>query len=1157
MKSRILIIFFLFFIGNITGKTTNKEPNREIFAFEKNNGQLINLNNDSVNTEIQYFARLKNSKIFLTKNGYIHQFERTFTKNPNFNNLCKTQKEDNYLETYSVEYSFNGTNPNIVVKAEKKSEYQNHYLGKTDIISSFYEKITYVNAYNNIDWIIYFIEGEIKYDFIIKPGGNVDDIEIKIRNSKGISINPKGDLIVSTPLGNIIDKAPISFQKQECITTQYQIFDSIVKFKVSNYNKSDTLTIDPFRVWSMYVYGSNTSASEDLHSSVRDSKNNIYLVGGTYSSAGIATINSLIQTFKGKRDGMVLKFDNSGNKIWGTYIGGTKDDIVREIIIDAYENIIISGITESSDLESYMRYGHQKKIGGGQDFFIFSLDKNDNSVNWGTYYGGTNDEYFGGLTIDKSNNILLTGNTWSTNNISTPGTYQTQKNSIGYHDAFIAKFDNSGIRKWATYFGGDGEDYGGGITTDNNKNIFISGTTGSSKYIAYNSKYKQTISGSSDIFLSKFDSSGNIKWATYIGGDSIENSPKIKSFNDAIYVTAVTNSLNGITTSSSYQINNGGKYDAFVMKLDNSGKYLWSSYLGGKEIEYCWDLDIDSNGNCYVVGVTESTTGISYANVDYPKKINTNWPSGYLISIDSLGQKNYGTYYGGDYGANINSVYFKLEQLDLCGHTRSCNNISTTNNCNKSGYNGFFVLLKANIKRYDTLRVQCCEPYIWNINKTKYTISGTYTCKTQKKNIYGGDSIIVLILKIFNPIIISNTLSRNVSCFSKKDGQISNQITGGNGQYKFQWNDPQKQNTQNAYNLDTGTFKLFVSDNVGCRDSIIKKITQPSKIITEIIRIDSSSCFQKSNGNIYTQTHGGSGYYQYSWSDAKQQKTKNCINVLAGKYILTIFDSLNNSCFDTISANVAEPTKLSINIVSVDSVSCHGYSDGRITITANGGQNGYEYYWNTSPIQITNYAANLKAGNYIINVTDFKKCSVNKSITVYEPEKIIARISKPDVIIDELENSINCTVTPPDNYNFNWGPKSLFNSTNQKQQIVYLKQNDTISVIVTSSKGCKGSDTAIIKSTKSIFQVIPTAFSPNDDQLNETFGVPNNMFLEKLRVYNKTGTIMFESSNNIQRWDGKSNNQYCESAFYLYELSVRGLNCTTTKTIKGTIFLRK
>jgi hypothetical protein len=204
------------------------------------------------------------------------------------------------------------------------------------------------------------------------------------------------------------------------------------------------------------------------------------------------------------------------------------------------------------------------------DAFLVKFDANGVRL-WGTYYGGGGGDNGKACAVDANNNVYLAGVTGSTNNISTPGSFQS--NLAGF-DSYLAKFNANGQRIWATYYGGSGTSTDGvSCATDAAGNVFLAGSsTGSMSTVHATSASHQTIMASStdDAFLAKFDATGVRIGGTYYGG----------TLSDVGYCCATDGAGNaylaGITlgggnvlgSAGSHQPTFGGIADAYLAKFE-------------------------------------------------------------------------------------------------------------------------------------------------------------------------------------------------------------------------------------------------------------------------------------------------------------------------------------------------------------------------------------------------------------------------------------------------------------------------------------------------------------------------------------------------------------------------------------------------------------
>ena len=265
---------------------------------------------------------------------------------------------------------------------------------------------------------------------------------------------------------------------------------------------------------------------------------------------------------------------------------------------------------------------------------------------WGTYYGGTGNEVVLSMCTDSQGNLIMAGETSSTENIATPGAYQ--ETMAGEGDAFLAKFDPDGNRLWGTYFGGLQQDVGWCCRTDSLGNIYLSGHTLSNSGIATTGAHQTALRGERDAFLVKFSPAGTRIWATYFGGDDQEAGYGCEAEpGGTVYLTGYTNSATYIATSGSHQPAQGGDNDGFLAKFTPTGQQIWGTYYGGILNDAGSACRIDSAGNIYLFGASNSTSAISTAGSHQP--FNGGDFDAFLVRFDTGGQRFWGTYMGGIY----------------------------------------------------------------------------------------------------------------------------------------------------------------------------------------------------------------------------------------------------------------------------------------------------------------------------------------------------------------------------------------------------------------------------------------------------------------------------------------------------------------------------
>jgi len=317
------------------------------------------------------------------------------------------------------------------------------------------------------------------------------------------------------------------------------------------------------RTWSTFFGGSGKEAGNAVYC---DPAGNVILAGSTQSAAGIATAGSYQTAINGLTNGFVAKFSPRGAMQWATYYGGSAEDEIYALAIDAAGNIIVAGQASSAgDIATLGTY--QVSLSGVNDAFVASFAA-AGTLNWGSYFGGPGSEQGNGVTVDASGNVYLVGNTNSTTNVASAKAYQTTFGG-GPQDGFLASFTNTGGINWATYYGGNSVDYGQCVTVDIFGNIIMGGATFSTTGIATTYGYQTTLGGDYDAFYAKFNVYGQNINGSYFGntlyeyGNGITTNPSSN-----VFLGGYTSSTTGIATAGAPQTTyGGGIYDGFVAEF--------------------------------------------------------------------------------------------------------------------------------------------------------------------------------------------------------------------------------------------------------------------------------------------------------------------------------------------------------------------------------------------------------------------------------------------------------------------------------------------------------------------------------------------------------------------------------------------------------------
>jgi gliding motility-associated-like protein len=437
--------------------------------------------------------------------------------------------------------------------------------------------------------------------------------------------------------------------------------------------------------------------------------------------------------------------------------------------------------------------------------------------------------------------------------------------------------------------------------------------------------------------------------------------------------------------------------------------------------------------------------------------------------------------------------------------------------------------------------------YLWN-DAAKQTTSkasnlkkGTY--KVLVQDIYGCSDSVTASVQEPAKVSISISAIDSVNCYLGADGSVTTAISGGSNGYKYLWNDAAKQTTSKASNLKKGTYKVVVRDLYGCSDSATASVQEPAKVSVSISAIDSVNCYLGADGSVTTAISGGSKGYKYLWNDAAKQTTSQASNLKKGTYKVVVRDIYG--CSDSATASVQEPAKVSINVVRIDSVQCYGYQDARVYTSTQGGTKPYSWLWNDLQRQTTANANGLGAGKYKVLAADYYGCKDSVSVVLGEPREIKARIIANAYTMQGANLGISVLVNPPGNYRYFWSPSDVFASGVNAQNAVVVLNNETeLRMQILDAKGCQGRDSFIVKVVLPIKDIIPNAFTPNRNGLNDVFGLPDIFEIQQLNIFNRWGAQLFRGSPANPSWDGTYGGETVQDGTYVYNLvaKLRGTN---------------
>jgi len=226
---------------------------------------------------------------------------------------------------------------------------------------------------------------------------------------------------------------------------------------------------------------------------------------------------------------------------------------------------------------------------------------------WARTWGGISWDQGYGVATDVLGSVYVTGQFRNMVDFD-PGSGADNHTSNGFHDVFLSKFDSSGTFAWARTWGGYSSDSGCGVAVDGSGNVYVTGFFyGTVDFDPGSGVDNHT--GYTDVFLSKFDPSGDFKWARTWGGSGNQEgrAVAVDGLGD-VYVTGGFMDLVDFDPGSGLDkhVSNGG-FDVFLSKLDSIGAFQWARTWGGTGADEGNAVGVDGSGNVCVTGVFGQT----------------------------------------------------------------------------------------------------------------------------------------------------------------------------------------------------------------------------------------------------------------------------------------------------------------------------------------------------------------------------------------------------------------------------------------------------------------------------------------------------------------------------------------------------------------------
>jgi len=549
------------------------------------------------NAQVRYAAPLPSGRLFVQADGltfglvdapalarHNHATSREAANMP---------AADSVVHGHAVKLQFVGAAPTAQLRAaEATAERRNYFVGNDarhwaqDVRG--YHELRYVGLWPGVDAHLYeSTSQELEYDFELAAGADPAAIALRHEGADGVTLDAAGHLQIKTSVGSITERAPQAFQttatgQRQPVACRYQLAtDGTIRFALGNYDKTRALTIDPVVVFSTY---SGSFADNWGFTSTYDAQGNLYSGGIAFGMGFPVSPGAYLTSFAGMVDIAIIKYNTAvsgaGARVWASYLGGTSSDFPTSLVVNSLGELLVLGVTSSSDYPIATTGAVQSVFGGGS---IAS-------------------PYGGGPALPNGSDLVIT-------RFNTSGSGLVGSTFLGgsANDGLLPLNTSSTAQLAHNY----GDVFRGDILVDATDNVYVATHTASTNFPlvqGFNTTYR---GGATDGLVLKLNPTLTaLTWGSFLGGSASDAAYSIQlaPTSGDIYVAGGTLSSDLPATAGAYHPTRAGDVDGFVARITASGQALTrTSYLGSSAYDQAYFLQLGSDGGVYVLGQTAGT----------------------------------------------------------------------------------------------------------------------------------------------------------------------------------------------------------------------------------------------------------------------------------------------------------------------------------------------------------------------------------------------------------------------------------------------------------------------------------------------------------------------------------------------------------------------
>jgi hypothetical protein len=585
-------------------------------SFERNQGQT--------DSRVRFLTHSADSTLFLTPSEAVFSMAAPSQRNEKPARLKgrKARNGPRKIAHVALRMQMVGAAPNAMPLTQQPLPGRvNYFLGKDPNkwhagVPTF-RRVGFHAVYPGIDLVYYGNQRRLEYDFVVAPHADPKQIQLRFAGAQGVHVSAMGDLIVRTQGRELRWQKPTVYQQdaagKRSVTARFRLKrlpsgQAGVSFALGHYDMTRPLTIDPVLLYSTFLGGSYGDYATGI---AIDSSGNSYIAGSASSLDFPTTAGDFQRAKQSGTDvytAFVTKLNPTGTAlVYSTFLGGTVGSFAGNIAIDSSGNAYVTGYTDSTNFP--VTPGAFQRVNlGGRTVFITKLDPNGAALLYSTYLGGRGGagggDSAGCIAVDNSGSAYVAGQAYSTDFPVTPGSLQGVNKAQGLRPrtAFVTRLNSAGTGLlYSTYLGGSGSNGDGvsGIAIDGAGNAYVAGTTSSFDFPVTPGAFQRANNALSGMFL-----------------------------------------------------------NAFVSKINPTGTALvYSTYLGGSRGDNAGGIAIDSSGNAYIVGSTDSADFPVTAGA-FQRVKNGSLNNAFVTKLNSMGTALlYSTYLGGSGRTGVNGSF--------------------------------------------------------------------------------------------------------------------------------------------------------------------------------------------------------------------------------------------------------------------------------------------------------------------------------------------------------------------------------------------------------------------------------------------------------------------------------------------------------------------